>query len=165
MIKAAAEHWRKVSQEAPVSALTRIEEAAKQLIGLTGTLQGIYFAVFAFSTVRTQVAGVRLLLFLAPVLFWFLTLFCATLVFVPQVREGADADDVSLDAWTQTRDTYRKTVNDKLFWLHWSHRLLVVSFLTVLMLLSALTFLPSTPGTGPTQIMIVTPTPLASPTP
>ena len=37
---AAVEHWRKVGNEAPVQALARVEEAAKQLVSLTGTLQG-----------------------------------------------------------------------------------------------------------------------------
>ncbi len=35
------EHWRKVWNEAPVQALTRVEDAAKQMIVVTTGLQGV----------------------------------------------------------------------------------------------------------------------------
>lgn len=49
------EHWRDVWNEAPIQALTRIEDAAKQMIVVTTGLQGLYVALFVFSTIRAQV--------------------------------------------------------------------------------------------------------------
>ncbi len=165
MIKTAADHWRKVGNEAPVNALARLEEAAKQLVALNGTLQGLYFAIFAFSDLRKQVTGAALLLFLLPVALWLASLFCATRVFVPQVRQGADLDDIQLDAWQKIRDTYAKTVRQKLAWLHWSHGFLIMSFVVVLILLTLLALWPAPPAPGPSQMIILTPTPVPLPTP
>src|SRR5207237_976078 len=69
MAKDTADYWRKVSDEAPVEALTRVEEAAKQLIGLTGALQGLYLAVFAFSDLRKQIGALDV-----PALGWLIWL-------------------------------------------------------------------------------------------
>ncbi len=106
LIQNAADHWRTVGNEAPVQAITRIEEAAKQLIGLTTLLQGIYFAIFAFSDVRKQVGalnlaipnGLVLLLFFLPLLLWLISLYCATRVFVPQPRPEVNLNDIDTDA-------------------------------------------------------------------
>src|SRR4051812_3125167 len=128
LVKAAAEHWRKTGNEAPAQALARVEDAAKQLVALTGTLQGLYFAVFAFSDLRERVANPLVqLLFFAPLLLWLVSLYCATRVFVPRVR-GADLNDMRVDAWQRLRDAYAATVDDKLAWLYRSHTWLLVSF-------------------------------------
>src|SRR2546425_926171 len=60
MIQDIADHWRRVNNEAPMQAITRTEEAAKQLIGLNAALQGIFFAVFAFSDLRNQIGAMHL---------------------------------------------------------------------------------------------------------
>lgn len=173
MVQASADYWRKVSEEAPVGALTRTEEAAKQLIGLTGALQGLYLAVFAFSDLRKQISGLHVpalgwltwMIFLLPIVLWLISLFCATKVFMPKPRSGANTEDTSVKAWQQTKDTYEKTANDKLTWLHWSHLTLVFSFGAVLIVLVTFILLPALPEPGPTPIIIVTPTPIIAPTP
>ncbi len=93
MAQTTIDYWRKVGDSAPVDAITRIEEAAKQLIGLTGALQGLYLAVFAFSDLRKQIGGLLVpalswiiwLIFLLPIVMWLISLFCATMVFVPPI--------------------------------------------------------------------------------
>lgn len=160
MIKATAEHWRKVGNEALLQAIARIEDAAKQLVALTSALQALYLAVFAFSSLRERVENEWvLLLFFLPVLLWLGSLFCAARVFVPRVRSGADVNDVSPSSWQRLRRTYEETGNKKLRWLHWSHRLLIGSFASLLLLLIPLVFLPDAPPAGPTRVIIVTPTP------
>jgi hypothetical protein len=173
MIQDLADHWRHVSNEAPTQAITRTEEAAKQLIGLNAALQGIYFAIFAFSGLRTQIEamqlavpnGLILLLFFVPILFWLISLYCATRVFIPQARPGVNLNDVSVGAWQHIKEVYEKTGDEKLKWLHRSHYWLIGSFVVVLALLVVLAFLPSPPQAGPTQIIIVTPTPMVTPSP
>jgi hypothetical protein len=166
---AAVEHWRKVGNEAPVQALERAEEAAKQLVALTGTLQGLYFAVYALSDLRQRIADPFLqLVFFVPLALWLASLYCATRVFVPQVRPDADLDDSRPNAWERLRDAYGAAGAQKLAWLRRAHRLLVVSFAAVLLLLVSLAFVPAAPDSGPTRIIIITPTsttPGATPTP
>jgi hypothetical protein len=167
MAQLTADYWRKVSDAAPVEAIARIEEAAKQLIGLTGALQGLYLAVFAFSDLRKQIGGLHVaaltwliwLIFLLPIVMWLISLLCATMVFVPKPRSGANTEDTSVNAWQEIKDTYEKTANDKLTWLHRSHLALVFSFGAVLIVLITFILLPASVAPEPTPIIIVTPTP------
>jgi hypothetical protein len=153
--------------------LTRLEDAAKQIIGLNTALQGLYFAVFAFSDLRKQVSAIHipvlsnliLLLSFIPVLLWLISLYCATRVFVPQIRSGANINEMGVNAWQSIKQTYEKAVDDKMHWLHYSHCWLVISFATMLIVLLVFTFALPGSESGPTQIIIVTPTPMATPTP
>jgi hypothetical protein len=173
MIQNKAEYWRQVGNESAVQAITRVEESAKQLIGLNTILQGTYFAVFAFSDLRKQISviqgpipgGVILLFFFLPILCWLIGLYCATRVFVPQVRSGVSLHDTGIDAWQNVEATYERVGDEKLKWLHRSHHWLIGSFVVVLVLLTIFTFLPSAPSAGPTPVIIVTPTPAMTPRP
>src|SRR2546429_891220 len=85
LLEGMTEHWRKVWNEAPVQAIIRVEDAAKQMIVVTTGLQGLYLAIFAFSTIRAQVMAVPggvlgifiLLLFCLPVGCWLMSLWYA----------------------------------------------------------------------------------------
>ena len=172
LLEGMTEHWRKVWNEAPVQALTRVEDAAKQMIAITTGLQGLYIAIFVFSNIRVQVmatlGGVLgvlvLLLFFTPVVCWLVSLFYATRVFVPSVRPSVNFNEVSASAWQKVKDAYGRVSEEKLRWLHSSHRWLIASFVLVLIAVVVLVFLPTTP-TAPTPIIIVTPTPSVVPTP
>jgi len=172
-LEKAADHWYQVGNEAPVQALTRVEEAAKQLIGLNAALQGLYLAVFAFSDLRKQAialhtpvpGNVVVLLFFTPILLWLISLYSATRVFLPHERTGVNLNDVSTGAWLQIKQTYETTADEKLKWLRRSHHWLVSSFVVVLLLLVVLALLPPAPQSGPTPIIIVTPTPVVTPKP
>jgi len=173
VIADAAQHWRGVGNDAPVQAIARIEDAAKQLIGLNAVLQGLYFAAFALSDVRKQLwamnlpfpASLLLLLFFLPIVFWLVSLYCSTRVFIPQVQTDVHLNDVSVGAWQQIKVAYEKSMKQKLHWLHLAHRMLVVSFAAVLLVGVCLAFLPPPSVTAPTPIIIITPTPLLSPVP
>jgi hypothetical protein len=167
IIQERANYWRQVGNESATQAITRIEEAAKQVIGLNAALQGLYFAVFAFSDLRKQIGAIQgpvsgsfvLLVFFLPILCWLISLFCATRVFLPHVRSGVNLHDTRVDAWQQIEATYEKTGDEKLKWLHRSHSWLIGSFAVVLVVLIVFAFLPPAPAAGPTRIIIVTPTP------
>ena len=168
MLKKAAEYWRQVGIESPVQAVTRVEDAARQLIGLTAALQALYFAIFAFSDLRKQIVVLRLpvsgslilLLFFLPILLWLISLFCATQVFVPKMHLDLNLNNMSVGAWQQIKQKYESVVRKKLAWLHRSHIMLVVSFGAVLLVLVILALLPAPLQSGPTPVIIVTPTPV-----
>ena len=172
-IRQAADYWRGVGNEAPVQAIARVEEAAKQLIGLTAGLQGLYFAVFAFSDLRTQLSTLTLavpgslilLAFFVPIVFWLVSLYCATCVFVPKLRPGINLNDFSIGAWQHIKGKYEEALEQKARWLHRSHLVLVASFGVVLILLVVLALLPFPSTPQPTPIIIVTPTPAVHQTP
>jgi hypothetical protein len=160
------EHWHRVWNEAPVQALSRIEDAAKQMIVVTTGLQGLYVAIFVFSTIRIQVmaapGGVLgvliLLLFCTPVMCWLVSLFYAIRVFVPHVQPDVNFNEVSASAWQKVKDAYGRVSEEKLRCLQYSHRWLIASFVLVLLAIVVLVLLPTAP-TGLTQISIVMLTP------
>lgn len=155
-----------------MQALTRIEDAAKQMIVVTTGLQGLYVALFVFSTIRTQVmtapGGVLgvliLLLFCTPVVCWLVSPFYATRVFVPHVQPDVNFNEMSASAWQKVKDAYGRASEEKLRWLQYSHRWLIASFVLVLLAVMVLIFLP-TATTAPTPVIIVTPTPAVVSTP
>jgi len=172
LLQETAEHWRKVWNEMPVQALTRVEDAAKQMIVVTTGLQGLYVAIFAFSNIRAQVMATlgnvlgwfTLLLFFTPLVCWLMSLLNATRVFVPRVQPDINLNELSVGAWLQIKDAYGHVNEKKLQWLHRSHLWLIRSFVLILIAIVVLVFLPTAP-VGPTQIIIVTPTPVVAPVP
>ena len=48
------DYWEKVQREAPLGAINKSEEAAKQLITLTSLLSTIYFGIASFNEVLKQ---------------------------------------------------------------------------------------------------------------
>jgi uncharacterized membrane protein len=157
LLQEMAEHWRKVWNEAPVQALTRVEDAAKQLIVVTTGLQGLYVTIVAFSNIRAQVMRalegvpgvILLLLFFTPLMCWLMSLFCATRVFVPRVQPGVNFNEVNTSAWQKVKDAYGRASEEKLHWLHRSHKWLIISFVLLLVAVLFLLFLPGVPA-GPT---------------
>jgi len=158
-IAATAAYWKKVRQEAPLEAIKSLESAARHLVTLTGALQAAYFAVVTLGDLRALAAGPARLAILLPVLVWLASLFCASMVFVPRARPGADLDDWAEGAWQELRKTYFDTVADKRRWLHWAHGLLIASFAVMLALLAWLVLMPSAGGGTITAVVVLTPTP------
>jgi hypothetical protein len=153
LLEDTAKYWQQVWNEAPIQALTRIEDAAKQMIVITTGLQGLYVAIFAFSTIRVQVRATLgdiagsfiLLLFFLPLACWLMSLFYAIRVFVPRVRLGVNFNEVSVNAWQKVKDVYRQASEEKLHWLQYSHRWLVASFVVVLIAIVVFILLPTAP--------------------
>ncbi len=152
-------YWHKIANESLASGLLKQEDAAKQLVTLTGALQGLYFAVLAFTDIKEQISGMLILLFMLPALFWFGSLIFATLVFVPQPSQEADLDNFRATAWLDIRASYITASVSKYRWLRWSHLFLIISFFMVLAVLAYLPALPVPAAKGSTQIVTVTPLP------
>jgi hypothetical protein len=170
--KGMSEHWRKVWNETPVQTITRLEEAAKQVITLTVALQGLYLTIFAFSNLRTQLSAIPSVLpswllwiiLLLPLACWLISLFSAIRVFIPEIRPEVNFNELSVGAWQKVKDAYGQAAEKKLHWLHLSHRWLVASFVFVFLAVVLFACLP-TLSDGPTQIITVTPTPTVRPHP
>jgi hypothetical protein len=93
-----------------------------------------------------------------------MSLLNATRVFVPRVQPDINLNELSIGAWLLIKEVYGRVNEEKLQWLHRSHRWLIRSFVLILIAIVILVFLPTAPA-GPTQIIIVTPTPVVAPVP
>lgn len=116
------DYWEKVQREAPLVAINKSEEAAKQLIMLTSLLSTIYFGIASFNEVLKQtVSGSFVLLFALPLPLWLGSLFFATRVIVPRayVITQVQADYVAI---SQVKHRY----------LRWGYTLLIASMLVLL---------------------------------
>jgi hypothetical protein len=153
-LKESAGFWRKVWDETPVQTYTRLEEAAKQLISITADLQGLYVAIFAFSSLRAQIAAAK---WLAPswmlLLFFFIPLFCclfsfytATRVFLRHARPNINLNEFSPDAWQKLKDEYGRVNEEKLRYLKRANLWLMISFGLVLLAVVLFVLLPAPPA-------------------
>jgi len=80
------EFWRDLARETVKTSATTIEETAKQLIGITGILEGLYFHAITFADLRGKVTELLpLLAYLAPLIFWTFSLIAVGLVFFPRM--------------------------------------------------------------------------------
>jgi hypothetical protein len=154
-----ASYWLKVSFEATIQGLERVEDAAKQLIAINSALQGLYFALYTFSDLKKQITAWQILFFLTPMILWLISIYCASQVFVPRIQFGTDLEDLSQNAWLKIRDVYIGTLTKKLKWLHRSHIVLALSFIAIIFILIFLSFLPIASPDNPTKIIIMTPSP------
>jgi hypothetical protein len=75
--------WKNNAKGLVGESIKAIEEAAKQIIGVTGILEGLYFHAIAYSRVRGKLDGRSLLIYIAPLCCWLVSLTLALLVFLP----------------------------------------------------------------------------------
>jgi hypothetical protein len=115
-------YWEKVQREAPLAAINKSEEAARQLITLTSLLSTIYFGIASFNEVLKQtVSGPFVLLFALPLPLWLGSLFFAVRVIVPRayVIKKVQAGYIAI---SQVKHRY----------LRWGYALLIASMLVLL---------------------------------
>ncbi len=153
LLQQTAKHWQQVWNEAPVQSVTRIEDAAKQVITITAGLQTFYVGVFVFSSIRAQIAEIHssvpnwliLLLFFPPPACWLISLAYATYVFIPRIQPGVNFNEVNPSAWQKVKDVYAQAAEKKLHALHRAHWWLVASFALVLLVIVLFAVLPAAP--------------------
>lgn len=118
--------WLEEGKNMIKGALTKQEEAAKQLITITTLLQGIYFAAISFSDLKKaiimqQLNGVLLvavvMLFAVPVIFWLISLIFSMRVIVPVTRiTNLYSPDLISDAFDKAVEYKHKN----LYYAQWS---------------------------------------------
>jgi len=119
-------HWLKIGQQAPVEGIKSLEEAARQLITITGFLEGVYFAVISFTDVRRIHNDWAHLSFVLPIGLWLVCILFASLVFVPR--------NYPIDRRTpdSIREAYERIVHFKRVRLLIAYWILVGSFAVLL---------------------------------
>ncbi|MDH4137799.1 MAG: hypothetical protein OEW09_13950 [Anaerolineae bacterium] len=100
--------WKDTAKGLLGESIKSIEETAKQIIGVAGILEGLYFHAIAYSDIRGQLGGVGpLLLYLLPLLLWLVSLLAALLVFFPR----AYASNIS--SWRESKAAFERIVTYK----------------------------------------------------
>lgn len=151
------DRWAHSQMDSALATIARLDDAAKQLIGLGGVLQGVYFVAFKFGDVGGPLVYVGILIVFVPLVL--MILFAAQCVC--RVRLGAsamtayrlfrdgretgvriDALNDSIDGWCGQID---RVIEDKRRWVHRANGMFVVATVAGLVTLVLLMLSPNAP--------------------
>jgi len=120
--------WMGKMQELAGKSLESIEAAAKQLIAMITTMQGIYAAVLAFSGISTIPKGSKWAAFFyaLPILLWLVSLFFGLQVFKTRKYKYYEGSPDS------AKDTFQKISDYKHDKLDWAYSCFAFGFLIAL---------------------------------
>ncbi len=102
--------WREIGKNMIQQSIGTIDEAAKQIIGVAGILEGLYFHAVAFADLRGQAAG-SLLVYGAPIVLLLVSLTAALLVYFPERYR------LNFNSWEASKLVYERVVASKLLLL------------------------------------------------
>ncbi len=117
--------WRENAQRLVSESISTIEEVAKQLIALNSLLEGIYFSAITFSDLKPVLTNLIAAIYLAPILFWLLSLVFAVLTLSP--RSYA----ININSSRDSKDIFNEIVSKKHTMLMWSEVFLILSFIAL----------------------------------
>lgn len=122
--------WKDTTRRLLGESIKSIEEAAKQIIGVAGILEGLYFHAIAYSDIRGSLYGFLLVvLYVLPLALWLVSLGCAILVFFPRTY------DINISSWRESKAAFERILAHKHDMLKWAGLFL---FLGVLFLFVAM---------------------------
>src|SRR3990170_3015296 len=76
--------WLEMGQQLVKESSKTLDETARQIIGVAGILEGLYFHAITYSGLRGQpLPGGTLLIYLLPILFFLISLGVALIIFLP----------------------------------------------------------------------------------
>jgi hypothetical protein len=104
--------WLEVLNTAIKNMPSSYDEPAKQLITISGVLQGLYFVAISFSTLKDQISikcawdCIFNFVFILPVILWLGSLFFAIRVIMPKLRDRISRVSTSeiQQRWQDDRD-------------------------------------------------------------
>jgi len=97
--------WKDTAKGLLGESIKSIEETAKQLIGVAGILEGLYFHAIAYSDVRGQlVSGWAVALYTLPLALWLVGLCLALLVFFPRTYQA------NISSWRESKTAFDSLV-------------------------------------------------------
>ena len=101
----ALKFWKGTAKRLLGESIKSIEETAKQLIGVAGILEGLYFHAIAYSDVRGQLASCwTVALYMLPLALWLVSLCFALLVFFPRTYQA------NISSWRESKDAFERIV-------------------------------------------------------
>lgn len=150
------DQWARSQMDSALDTIARLDGAAKQLIGLGGVLQGVYFAAFTFGHASGPLVYAGILIVFVPLV---LMILCAAQS-VCRVRLGASAMTAyrlfrdgrasgvridllndAIDGWCGEID---RVIQEKRRWVHQANLLFVAATIAGLVTLMLLMLSPAT---------------------
>ncbi len=112
--------WREMGRTLIKESISTLDETAKQIIGVAGILEGLYFHAITYTNLRGKMQGNDLGVYVAPIVLLLISLTAALLVFFPEhSRLNADSSEAS-------KLVYERTVQRKLWALRAASLFLVL---------------------------------------
>jgi len=112
--------WRETGKDLVRGSISTIDETAKQIVGVAGILEGLYFHAITFTDLRGKVAGDVLWVYLAPIGLLLVSLCAALIVFFP------DRSRLNFNSSEASKLVYERTVRAKLLALRMASIFLVL---------------------------------------
>lgn len=116
--------WKKNAEKIVGESISVVEDTAKQFVTITSLLQGIYFHAIAFSDIKLA-EGHSVLIYLAPLVLWLLSLIFAVMVFFRKSYE------ININSSSDSKETFERMANVKYRYIRISGVFLVFSFVAL----------------------------------
>ena len=100
--------WRDAGRELVKTSIDSLEDVAKQIVTVTGILEGLYFHAIAYSSLQGKVSGITLAIYLVPVILLLISLCISLSVFLP------DRTQVNMANWRDCMSKFEKISYSKL---------------------------------------------------
>lgn len=116
--------WKKNAEKLVGESISVVEDTAKQFVVVTGLLQGIYFHAIAFSDIKGA-EGYSVLIYLAPLVLWLLSLIFAVIVLFRKRYE------ININSTSNSKEVFEDMVKIKYRYIRISGFFLVLSFVSL----------------------------------
>jgi uncharacterized membrane protein len=116
--------WKKNAEKLVGESISVVEDTAKQFVAVTGLLQGIYFHAIAFSDIR-QADGYSILIYLAPLVLWLLSMIFAVMVLFRKRYE------ININSTRDSKEKFEEMVKIKYRYIRISGIFLILSFVAL----------------------------------
>ena len=136
----------------------RIDEAAKQLSTLSGLVQGLLIAAFAFGNFQTKVSGWLFIPFVTTIVSLLGSFIFCSMVYSPISLETNDRN------LTDMAHAFAKIANHKFKWLRLGQMAFILGTLSLIILLVSIVLTPTVKSNDPIYIIIQNPTETITPT-
>lgn len=116
--------WKKNAEKLVGESISVMEDTAKHFVTVTGLLQGIYFHAIAFSDMRGA-EGYSVLIYLAPLVLWLLSLVFAVMVLFRKRYE------ININSTSDSKEKFEEMVKIKYRYIRISGFFLIFSFVAL----------------------------------
>ena len=118
--------WKENARRLVGESISTIEDVAKQIIVVTGLLEGLYFHAITFSDLKGSLSDGMVWIYLAPLMLWMASLFFAMWTLLPEAHE------ININSTRSSKKTFEDIVSGKHLRLMISEALLLSSFLPLM---------------------------------
>lgn len=102
------EFWREAGKEIVKKSIDTLDEVAKQILTVSGILEGLYFHAITFTDLRGKIQGADLVIYLAPVILLLISLSISLTVFLPETYQ------INIANWRLCKSTFEEISQSKL---------------------------------------------------